>query len=157
MVSDNNRMAFVFPGQGSQVVGMGKDLAETFPAARKVFKTANDVLGFDLAKICFEGPEEELKQTANTQPALLATSVAVLAVISECEPSPVYAAGHSVGEYAALVAAGAMSLEQALKLVRRRGELMQRSAQAHPGTWPLSSGSGLMTSKRWSRTASNLA
>lgn len=133
-MEEASKFAFVFPGQGSQAVGMGKDLADTFPVARKIFDRANDVLGFDLASLCFEGPEEELKKTVNAQPALLTTSTAVLAVLLECEPMPVYAAGHSVGEYAALVAAQAISFEQALKLVRRRGELMQQAAEAHPGT-----------------------
>jgi [acyl-carrier-protein] S-malonyltransferase len=121
-------LAFVFPGQGSQRVGMGKDLAEVFPEARAAFERADDVLGFGLSRLCFEGPEDQLRLTANAQPALLAASVAVLWVLeAHTGASPAMAAGHSLGEYAALVCAGALSYEDAIRIVRRRGELMQQA------------------------------
>ncbi|MBI2842460.1 MAG: ACP S-malonyltransferase [Armatimonadetes bacterium] len=129
------RLAFVFPGQGAQSVGMGRELYESFSAARAVFETANETLGFDLSKMMFEGPEEELTRTANTQPALLVASVAALrAVQSAVDVQPVLTAGHSVGEYAALVAAGSIDPDQAVRLVRRRGELMDEAAVRKPGT-----------------------
>jgi len=119
-------IAFVFPGQGSQYAGMGKDLAETFPAARQVFEEANDALGFDLSALCYNGPEDELKLTTNTQPAILTVSVAALRVLEqETGLVPAYVAGHSLGEYSALVAAGALSFADAVRTVRRRGAFMQ--------------------------------
>ncbi|MDO8563374.1 MAG: ACP S-malonyltransferase, partial [Candidatus Limnocylindria bacterium] len=120
-------IAWLFPGQGSQVVGMGKALAERYPAAARTFDEANEALGFDLRALCFEGPAAELDRTANTQPALLATGVAALRVAIEAgmTAEPVCAAGHSLGEFTALVAAGGLELADALRLVRRRGELMQ--------------------------------
>ncbi len=117
--------AFLFPGQGSQFAGMGKALAAEFPAARRVFEEANQTLGFDLARLCFEGPEEELKLTANTQPALLTVSTAAYRVLEERGRRPDFAAGHSLGEYSALVAAGSLAFADALRLVRKRGEYMQ--------------------------------
>src|SRR5512135_3016713 len=103
------KVALIFPGQGSQYVGMGKDLWERFPAAREVFQEANEALGYDLATLCFQGPEEDLKLTANTQPAILATSVAAMRVMQTGrEMTPIAAAGHSLGEYGALVAAGGL-------------------------------------------------
>lgn len=127
-------LAFVFPGQGAQAVGMGKELYNAYPVAKEVFETANDVLGFDLSRIMFEGPEDELTQTINTQPALLVASVAALRVIQSYGIQHSFAAGHSVGEYAALVSTGALEIEDAVRLVRRRGELMNEAAQANPGT-----------------------
>src|ERR1700719_1220224 len=122
------KVAFLFPGQGSQKAGMGADLAHEFPAARRVFEEADEALGFALSRMCFEGPEEELRLTANTQPATLATSIAALrAFQSECAITPELAAGHSVGEYSALVAAGALALRAALRAVRERGRLMQEA------------------------------
>src|SRR5579863_2100995 len=122
------KVAFLFPGQGSQKVGMGADLAQTFPAARRVFEEADDALGFALSRMCFEGPEDDLRLTANTQPATLATSIAALrAFQSECSITPQLSAGHSLGEYSALVAAGALSLADALRAVRERGRLMQEA------------------------------
>ncbi|TSK08403.1 MAG: ACP S-malonyltransferase [Geobacter sp.] len=118
--------AFIFPGQGSQHAGMGKDLADNFKTARVTFEEADDALGFSLSKLCFEGPEEELKLTANTQPAILAASVAALRVLRE-ESSlvPSFLAGHSLGEYSALVASGALDFADALRTVRARGSYMQ--------------------------------
>ena len=127
------KLAFVFPGQGSQTVGMGQDLRGSFPQAKAVFDTANEILGFDLARLMSEGPEDELTRTVNAQPALLVASVAALRVIESNGIRPAVTAGHSVGEYAALVAAGAIELAEAVRLVRRRGELMDRAGKANPG------------------------
>lgn len=117
--------AFLFPGQGSQSAGMGRALASEFPVARRVFEEANDALGFDLARLCFDGPEQDLKLTANTQPALLAVSTAAYRVLEERGWQPDFVAGHSLGEYSALVAAGSLTFADAVKLVRKRGEYMQ--------------------------------
>src|SRR5690606_9252156 len=115
-------VAFVFPGQGAQYPGMGKELAENFPVARQVFEEANDALGFDIASLCFNGPEEALKLTTNTQPAILPVSVAALKVVqAETGLIPDYAAGHSLGEYSALVCAGALVFADAVRIVRQRG------------------------------------
>jgi [acyl-carrier-protein] S-malonyltransferase len=129
------KVAFLFPGQGSQKVGMGWEFYEQYPQARTVFDHANLILGFDLAKLCFEGPEEVLRETENAQPALFTTSVAAwncLEALTERKPDAV--AGHSVGEYAALVAAGTLDFEEGLRLVRTRGELMRDAARRSPGT-----------------------
>jgi [acyl-carrier-protein] S-malonyltransferase len=129
-----SRMAFVFPGQGAQKVGMGEDWAARFPAARQAFAEADAALGMELARLCWEGPEEELQLTANTQPALLATAVAIYrAVAAAGLGPPVVMAGHSLGEYSALVAAGALDFGDALRLVRRRGELMQEAVPVGEG------------------------
>ncbi|WP_224983088.1 ACP S-malonyltransferase [Geomonas agri] len=118
--------AFIFPGQGSQHAGMGKDLADNFKTAKVAFEEADDALGFSLSKLCFEGPEEDLKLTANTQPAILAASVAAFRVLKEESPLvPSFVAGHSLGEYSALVAAGALNFADALRTVRARGSYMQ--------------------------------
>ncbi len=124
--------AYIFPGQGSQYVGMGKDLYEQFPIAKNYFDEADLVFGFSLSKICFEGPEEELKQTKNTQPAIFLHSVALWKLLKRTDASMV--AGHSLGEYSALVAAEAISFADAIKLVRLRGELMQKAGEENPGT-----------------------
>ena len=122
-----SKAAFVFPGQGSQVPGMGRELAEHFPAARQVFQQADAALDFPISKLCFEGPEEDLKLTENTQPALLTCSLATLAVLRERGIEADYVAGHSLGEYSALVASGSLRFEDAVRLVRKRGRYMQQA------------------------------
>ncbi len=125
----------MFPGQGSQFVGMGQGLAQTSPAARRTFAEADEVLGFSLSGLCWEGPEADLTDTVNAQPALLTCSIAALRALHERvgEFTPAVVAGHSMGEITALVAAGAMELEDGLTLVRRRGELMKAAGQRAPG------------------------
>src|SRR5258707_554506 len=119
-------IAYIFPGQGSQYAGMGKDLADNYPAAREVFESADEALGFPLSNLCFDGPAEQLKFTENTQPAILTTPIAALrALETEGFPKPVFLAGHSLGEYSALVAAGSLSLADAVGVVRLRGRYMQ--------------------------------
>ncbi len=127
-------LAFIFPGQGSQYVGMGRELAERYPAARMVFEEADEALGFSLSRLCFDGPAESLQLTENTQPAILTTSVAALrACQSEGFPPPAYVAGHSLGEYSALVAAGALLLGDAVRTVRARGRYMQQAVPVGEG------------------------
>jgi [acyl-carrier-protein] S-malonyltransferase len=126
--------AFLFPGQGSQYVGMGQDLYEAYPEARAIFDQADDILGLALSELCFNGPEERLSDTINTQPAIFATSVALLkALTSNKLPVPGFVAGHSLGEYSALLAAGAMDFVSGLQLVRERGRLMKEAGQRSPG------------------------
>jgi malonyl CoA-acyl carrier protein transacylase len=133
-------LAFVFPGQGSQAVGMGRTAARSSPAAAKVFADADEVLGGSISGLAWDGPAERLDLTENAQPAILATSIAILAALREhwaadglAAPVPAFAAGHSMGQYSAMVAAGALSLEDGLRLVRERGRLMQASGQGRDG------------------------
>ncbi|MGH9464135.1 MAG: ACP S-malonyltransferase, partial [Thermoanaerobaculia bacterium] len=125
--------AFVFPGQGSQRVGMGSAWAEAFAEAETAFGEADRALGFPLSRLCFEGPESELQLTANTQPAILAASIAAWRVVVKLAEPPILLAGHSLGEYTAHVAAGTLGFAEALRLVRRRGELMQEAVPVGEG------------------------
>jgi len=127
------RLAFVFPGQGSQYAGMGKELAQSFPAAREIYAAADEICGYELSSLCFEGPQEKLDQTQFAQPAILVTSLACLAVAREHGLSAGLVSGLSLGEYTALVAAGVLTMEQALPLVIKRAELMQQAVPLGKG------------------------
>ena len=133
-MTDRTQTAFVFPGQGSQYVGMGQALCDRFPEAAAVFEQAEDALGFGLRELCFRGPEADLNRTENTQPAILTVSVAALRVLeSRCGLKPDWVAGHSLGEYSALVCAGALGLADAVRVVRERGRLMQQAVPEGEG------------------------
>jgi [acyl-carrier-protein] S-malonyltransferase len=149
-------IAYIFPGQGSQAPGMGRELAEVYPAAREVFEEADEALGFGLSRLCFEGPAEELQLTENTQPAILATSVAALrAAESEGLPRPDFVAGHSLGEYSALVAAGALSLRDAVTVVRKRGRYMQEAVPVGAGAMAAVIGADIETVEAACREAAH--
>lgn len=132
---DWSKVAFVFPGQGSQMVGMGKDLVEMYPVARQIFEEADDILGFKLMDLCFNGPENDLNDTLNTQPALYVSGIAFLRTLQaeRSDALPAFAAGHSLGEFTALAASGAVSFEDGLRLVRERGRLMKEAGTKNPG------------------------
>lgn len=136
------KIAFVFPGQGAQAVGMGKDAYEAHAGAKEVYELADRVLGFPLTELVFGGPEEQLKQTANTQPALVATSLALYQVFREKGIRPDYVAGHSLGEYSALAVAGALSFEDAIRTVRARGLLMEQAVPGGQGAMAAALGAG---------------
>jgi [acyl-carrier-protein] S-malonyltransferase len=135
MSFDPKTTAFVFPGQGSQTVGMGRDLAAAFPTARSVFAEADSILGFAFSKIMWDGPDSDLNDTLNTQPALFIHSLAAYRAFQSLVPNtyPVFIAGHSLGQLSAITAAGALSFSDGLRLVRKRGELMKRAGDTNPG------------------------
>src|SRR5882724_1438687 len=126
-------IAFIFPGQGSQAVGMGKDLAQHHPIARQTFEEADEVLGYSLSQLCFEGPEEQLRLTEITQPAILTASIAAWRVLDEKGMKAAFVAGHSLGEYSAHVAAGTITFADAVRIVRNRGKYMQEAVPVGVG------------------------
>jgi [acyl-carrier-protein] S-malonyltransferase len=149
------KTAFLFPGQGSQFVGMGKSLVEAYPAAAQLFAQADEALRFPLSRLCFEGPEADLKLTQNTQPALLTVSIAALAVLQEKGIEPDYVAGHSLGEYSALVCAGTLSFADAIQTVRLRGQYMQEAVPVGVGAMAAVLGLDLAEVERACRQAAD--
>src|ERR1700722_17553375 len=141
--NNNNTLAFIFPGQGSQSVGMGKKLYDRYPVARQTFEEADAALGYKLSQLCFEGPEEKLRLTEITQPAILTVSIAVLRVLEGRIPKPCFVAGHSLGEYSAHVASGTMSFDAAVRTVRNRGKYMQEAVPVGVGAMAAILGMGL--------------
>ena len=138
MVAEAAKVAYVFPGQGAQYVGMGRDLYDSYDSARAVFKQADEALDFPLSQLCFDGPDDELRQTVNAQPAIVTISLALLSAIrnsadSKSLPTPAFVAGHSLGEYTALAAAGVLDFATAIYLTRQRGRLMHQAGLEHPG------------------------
>src|SRR6202158_575330 len=133
MTSSTSPIAFLFPGQGSQAVGMGKELADNYPVARRTFEEADEALGYKLSELCFEGPEEELKLTEITQPAILTASVAAWRVLQQKGLKPDFVAGHSLGEYSAHVAAGTLTFADVVRTVRNRGKYMQEAVSVGVG------------------------
>jgi len=132
-MTNSHALAFLFPGQGSQTVGMGKDLAGKFPIARQTFEEADEALGYKLSQLCFDGPEDQLRLTEITQPAILTVSVAALRVLETRAPRPSYVAGHSLGEYSAHVASGTITFADAVRTVRNRGKYMQEAVPVGVG------------------------
>ena len=130
----NSKIALIFPGQGSQLVGMGKDLADKYPAARHTFEEADEALGYKLSQVCFEGPEDQLRLTEVTQPAILTASIAALRVVETHLPKPSFVAGHSLGEYSAHVASGTLGFADAVRTVRHRGRYMQEAVPVGTGS-----------------------
>src|SRR5258708_11810216 len=133
MTNSSSRIAFLFPGQGSQTVGMGRELADNYPVARRTFEEADEALGYKLSQVCFEGPEEKLKLTEITQPAILTASIAAWRVLHEKGIKPAFVAGHSLGEYSAHVAAGTLTFTDAVRTVRNRGKYMQEAVPVGVG------------------------
>ena len=129
-----NHIGFIFPGQGSQVVGMCKDIHDKFPIAKRTFQEADEALGFSISNLCFEGPEDQLRLTFNTQPAILTASIAISRVLATYDINPMIVAGHSLGEYSALVAAEAISFADAVRTVRKRGQFMQEAVPVGKGS-----------------------
>src|SRR3954470_602937 len=150
----SKRLAYIFPGQGSQFSGMGSELAEKYTASREVFEEADEALGFSISRLCFSGTAEELQLTENTQPAILTTSIATLrAIEAEGFQAPEYVAGHSLGEYSALVAAGAISLADAVRTVRLRGRFMQEATPVGSGAMAAVMGADVSTVEEACREA----